>query len=182
VYQAAQKARRQKDFQGVFKTMTPDSQDQIAGVVVFAAVMGLQREPGLADILQNHGVNVDEFKSKYNVSPTNPLALLSLNAESFKAMSGAVSNKASFVADVARFGEERRAAQGQTRSLGFPGMASDENAVLQDVVIEGDQARGKQVASVGGRNVESIVHFRRISGRWYIHLPPEMASPFNLKK
>jgi hypothetical protein len=176
VFAAAVQARRDKDYQKLFGTLTPDTQSQLSGTLLVAAIVGGEREPAFKEVLARNSVDQATLQTKYNLAPGNILGLMSLNEQKVKEISDTLGNKGAFFADVLKT-MEGKSVGGAFR--GASGMNFDDGTTpeLKNVVITGDTAVGTQSVMIASRQVDSSMAFRRVDGRWYLDF--KIPSPFS---
>ncbi len=87
------------------------------------------------------------------------------SAKDLLEMARPVRDKVAFIAEMLALLEETSA-----DDIGPPGLASGK---LEGLKIAGDTATAIQVSRQDGEEQRESIEFRRINGRWFVHLPPE---------
>lgn len=176
VWEAQKNAAENKDWKTMYRTLCPDTRKRtVAGIALMAQMVGSGDE-GMAAIMKKHGVESSSFAPDTS-SPEGLGQLFSQMQQQMENAADAIENKEAFFVDVMEYfteqgeGKQARACTQQMEMVNAP-------QELKDVVIDGDSARGMQVISVMGNNVDIPIEFRRIDGGWFIHQPSlqEMAN------
>lgn len=174
-FEAFKKTSADKDWEAQMKTMTPESQEMIVGITVSAAKMLAMMDPGIAEVLKKHGIE----PSAQNMPTGQPQDLEALSQgimgteEQRREYAAAVKDKPAF------FGEIKPKLDAVAKGMQMPGMDISEmqaeaeraqaEAKLNDVVINGDSARGMMSTVFRGQPQSAPMGFKKIDGRWYIH-------------
>jgi hypothetical protein len=156
-FAAFQDAAEEKDWKAVAELLTPESQQSLAGAMIFAAslVAAFEEEKGeeIEELLAKHGLDPDVTEGPDEMDAT------SLD-EALKAIAGPIANKPAFIADMIGWLDEN------AEESGLGDIASGK---LGDVTISGDTASATITDDEGPNPIE----FRRLNGRWLIHVPEE---------
>jgi len=169
-FDAMKAAAEKKDWRGVFKCMTPDSQDGTAGVMVVEATMMKTTTRGgeeadeaktarhkIDEVLKKHGVDEEALEEleRGDMMPFSEVQALC------KKLGAPIKDKPAFVAEMLAAKEEMNPDE-STRSF--------EDATLIDVKIDGDEATGTYISTVEGKRTGKPISFKRIGGVWLIHM------------
>lgn len=138
--------------------MTDESQAAFAGVLIFGAGIAAAFDPehakDLEALMEKHGLSEESTSEPPpGVDPSDPLGMM-------RALSAPIKDKAAFIGELTAW-LDKNADSSDTPDFGA--------AELTDVTVEGETARG---TVTGGEGPDSI-EFRRINGRWFVHLPDE---------
>jgi hypothetical protein len=158
-------AADKKDYKRMVSHLTNESQDMMAGGLVFVGsfAAGMGEMPGgsaeakesskkIADVLKKHGVGEDALKTKPKVEKQDPEAAM-------KELAALVKDKPGFIADML-------AALPQKGGEGFDVTFKD----LKNLKVEGDTATGTVTQVSNGKDKESPIKFVKKGGVWKIDM------------
>jgi len=163
-FAAFQEAAQEKDWKAVAELLTPESQESMAAGMIFIASFMAAFDEGkgkeLEQLLKKHGLDPDAAKG--------PDAEEAASLEqALKAAVGPIKDKPALIAEmIGWLDENAEGAGGSSFAEGFGSIAS---AKLSDLSIEGDTATG----TVTGEDESGPIEFRRLNGRWLIHIPED---------
>lgn len=167
-FQASQEAARDRDWKKLFGTLSPESQDSMIAVLLAVTSITGRQDNEIKEMLAKHGVSPDAAGAGADV---NPFALLDMSKEKRAELAGKVSNKAAFFADVIEIQDKKMKATGVLASASPAGqMAAQSEGTLENVSINGDDATGTRIVVNGAARSEAKMRFKRVGGRWYIHV------------
>ena len=157
-FAALKQAAEQEDWDAAARLLTDDSQTAIAGMLVFVgglvAAFDAEEGKGLEELMEKHGLSEDvDPEPPPGTDLSDPLAMV-------KALASVVEDKPAFIGEVMDWMVEN------ADSTEDPDFAA---AKLTDLVIDGDTAS----ATVTGVDVGDTIEFRRVDGKWLVHLPEE---------
>jgi len=175
VFEAAKSAVQEKDWEGFCECLTPESRDQLAGVLLFSAVMakgfsGLAALGGpekaqeaeeklkpLMDVLAEHGLDeatLENMRSEGRMTPGRA------DNDRLQQVLAPVKNRNKFVADMMTVMQ-----QVSDRSLPSP-MGPD--ARLEDLEVGDDSATGYIVQTRNDKENRDKIAFKKVDGNWLI--------------
>ncbi len=177
VFQTAKTATENQDWEKFCDCLTPESQDNLAGMLVYGAMMvrsmsGMAAMAGpdkareaeekmkpVMAVLERHGL--DEQTLKESQAETQR-AVGGNRQEMIQKLVSPIKDRGKFVADMINamreMGQQENATPFQS------------DARLEDVKIDGDSATGQIVQTKNGVERKDGIRFQKISGRWKIDL------------
>lgn len=170
VWNAHNNAVKSRDWKTVYKTITPESRDYIVGTLTFLAPIVATQDEKMAALVKKYGLQPMTFEHAAVTARANFTQGMQLEQHMSSAGNSIQDKQAFFVETLNQLGriadERREQFGGKDFAFAMEGME------LKDVVIEGDQARGKQRVQRSGRTLEVPIYFRRVDGSWLIHMAP----------
>jgi hypothetical protein len=185
VFEAAKKALQKEDMKGFCATLTDDSRDAFAGVMVLMPMMVkgfakfapedkqkelLAKLKPLEDVMTKHGLTEEALNKMKGEKPAGkgPEAM----KQALKQLVAPVKDRCAFIAEmVAAFKKvDGKAKEGPI----------DIKGELKDVMIDGDKAKGVIVGTKDGKEKRDPIEFRKIAGSWKIDLPMDMGKGMKL--
>lgn len=158
-FAAFQTAAEENDFHGAVAALTPESQQAMAGSLVFALSMIAAFDPdngeALTKLLEKHGIT----KEKQQAGPPPGLSPDAGPAVMMRALGSTTNDPAAFVEAALKWMSESD--QGGTSE--FAG------GTLGSVTVTDNQASAMLTMAEGDKPIE----FRRVEGGWLVHLPDE---------
>lgn len=158
-FAALQKAASEKNYQEMVSVLTRESQQAMAGQMIFAlqmvAAFDAEQEPGIRELMERHGIT----EESQNQPPANtdfgdgPAAMV-------RAIGSMVRAPGRFVADAMEW-MESSSDDSEPEQWGA--------GVLSGLTISGDTAS----ATITEDSEDSPIEFRRISTGWLVHIPEE---------
>ncbi len=171
VFKAAKAATDKEDWKGFCDCLTDDSRDTFAGGMAFAGAM-MKAFGGLGgkdlqaklkpidDVFNKHGLTEEALKKTPGGGAEKDMA------KAMKELVAPVKDKSAFVADM--LAALKQAGEGKGKDSGpFP-----KDAVLKDLKIDGNTAKGVIVTKQGGEKSEPI-EFRKVGAGWKIDIPAD---------
>jgi hypothetical protein len=155
------------DWETATAQLTSESQDVLAsGMMMMAAFASISfdadeakaREESFNQLLAKHGLDKDQMDQDTAFGAEDP-------SEAMGDLMAPVKNKPAFVADMIAWIEKNS----DDENGGM--MEEITSGQLQGVEITGDTAKGKIAMTKDGETNEEPVEFRKIGGKWFIHLP-----------
>lgn len=170
--QAAFDAEKQSQLNGdwgaLFDVYTPESQDRLAGMTAFGAVMvasTIGKEEEVKAVFLKHGI--DEARMPKKSSATDMAGLQA----AMKEREGPLAELASTIKDKRAFFVEMAALVNDS-DLTDPRVKEQQAAAtLNDLQTSGSIAVGIRRFTVNGQQVQLPVSFQQIDGSWYLHQP-----------
>jgi hypothetical protein len=178
VFEKARAAAEQQDWEGFCECLTPESRDQIAGMMAVNTVMiqGFSRMAALAgperareaeekfkplmDVLSKHGLDEETVKK---MNPQGPLRPGRADPERLQQLLAPISDRNQFVADMIR---ALQSVDSRAQSTPF-----DADVRLEELTITDDTATGSLVRLKDGTEKRTRIDFQRQGGSWKIALP-----------
>lgn len=178
VFESAKTAAEKQDWEGFCECLTPESRDQIAGMLLMGAMVargfsGMAALGGpdtvreveekfkpLADVLDKHGMDEETMKSLRSEGPIRPGAT---NQEKLNRVLAPIKDRNQFVADMI---VAMQSMGNRDQSTPF-----QSDATLEDLEVTGDTATGFIVQTRSGTQKRERIDFKRINGSWKIALP-----------
>jgi hypothetical protein len=165
-FAAFRDAGRSKNWRKLYDTVTPESQDQLVGLMALTIQMAALGDEDAKSLAGRHGLS-----SGSAINPAGPGGFANVMRqmqEQAQNAGNSISNKREFFADamslLLRKAEEKG---GGSSSSPFDDVG---NAELTDVVITEDRARGKHKVEKNGRELEMPIAFRKVDGSWRVDL------------
>ena len=155
------------DWKTATAQLTNESQDVLAsGMMMMAAFASISfdadeakaNEESFNQLLAKHGLDKGAMESENEDENQDPSAAM-------KEMMAPVKDKPAFVADMIAWIDEH--AQDDDNGL----MEEITTGELKDIKIDGDSASGMIAMSKDGETNEEPIEFRKVNGKWFIHLP-----------
>ncbi|MDA7977569.1 MAG: hypothetical protein MPJ50_02225 [Pirellulales bacterium] len=154
------------DWETAIAQLTNESQDMMAsGMVMMAAFASISfdedeakaNEESFKSLLASHGLDKAELDDNASFASEDPTGGMS-------ELMAPVKNKPAFIADLIKWIDERSDDDG--------GMMDEViNGQLKNVEVDGETAKGVIAMTKDGEANEEPVEFRKINGKWFIHLP-----------
>jgi hypothetical protein len=158
-FEAMSKAADAKDWKAVTAYMTPESHEQLAGGMLFmAGFMSTDPtlKPEIEKIFKKHGIEPPAKDEPPKNIPMDDIP---------KVLGKAIKDKPAFIADIVTLLEKSNQKAGK-KPLDFS------DSELIDLKIEGDTASGFMVIEKDGKEDKQPIEFKKIDGRWFIHMVP----------
>jgi hypothetical protein len=169
VFATAKKAAENKDYEKFAQCLTPESQETLAGGLVFAGTM-IKAFAGLGEQDENQKkalAEIDEILKKHGLDPEKldegPPEEATSPEEAIAALGKKIDDKAAFIGDM------MKAMESLDESEGAPAVAGE----LVDLKITDDKATATVVHKEDGKEQREPIEFRKLSDGWRIHLPME---------
>ena len=155
VFAAFQKAAEKDDMPAAIKLTTKESQQAIAGSMVFALSMVAAFDPEkggeIEAMIREHGVTEEEENEPpEGLDLNSPVAMV-------KAMGAMLDDPVAFVSDAVELMD------GESQANEFA------NGELIDLQVDGDSA----AAMIESDNEQQPIEFRKVDDGWLIHIPDE---------
>ncbi len=149
-FDAMKAAIKAKDMRKFTNCLTPESQKMMVSGLLMVSQMakgfGGKSDPDMDALLKKHGV-------------------AEVNLKNLEEAAAKVKDKPGFMADFAAMAEKKGKQGGMLTS-------SQAEGVLKDVKITGETAKGKVVTTKDGKEITDTIEFRKVDGRWLIHMTP----------
>ncbi len=168
VFAANKQATANKDWKTYFDTVTPESQAQMVGALVFALKMSGTIDPRITELLSKHGV-INEPSPRPRTDDFTQL--MAQMQEEIRKSGDSVKDKRAFFVDA--MSQIELQGERMKKQMGIQAGALEDagaNSTLKDVVVEGDFARGTQSIAINGRTFDLPISFRKIDGGWRIDM------------
>ncbi len=160
VFDAMKKFGKAKDYDGILKCYTPDSQDLMVGGMAIAASMAKQMgamfgkaDPEMDALAKKHGLATVDMK---DMQGGDPSAMM-------KKLAASIKDKGGFMKEFVELMEKKDKSKSASFSKSFEGK-------LSDVKIDGDKATGKIAVTIDGKETKNEVQFRKIKGSWLLEV------------
>lgn len=184
-YEAYKKAFLAKDWLAQIRACTPESQERMATGIGVAAMMSYKSEPKLIEILERHGVDASILgEEALEAKPGNTAQIAARAQKLQQQLAAAIRDKQAFYVEmkaaIEKVKEERQKDfSAQMRAEAAQLKADAEKAYaearLVDLQIDGDSVQANQSITLHGITENLPIHFRRIDGRWYMHVPDPLS-------
>jgi hypothetical protein len=173
VFDAATAAASKEDWPAFMNCLTDDSQDKFTFGVAFGAMMmkgfaAIDKDKGkdvsdaIDAALKKHGMTEAHMQEigKGMVDLKGPKQS---EKETLKKAIAPIKDKPAFVADV----------MAALKKLGSKDTQEKFGGTLKDLKIEGDKATAKVTRTMGGKETQEPIEFRKVDGGWKIELPDD---------
>jgi hypothetical protein len=147
--------------------------------------MNFKSEPKLMEILERHGVDASILGEEAPEAKPENTAQIAARAEKLQQqLAAAIKDKQAFYVEmktgIEKVKEERQknaSAQmwAEAAQLQADAEKAHTEAKLGDLQIDGDSAQANKTMTLQGTTINLPVHFRRIDGRWYMHVPDPLS-------
>jgi hypothetical protein len=172
IFQTAKTAIEQKDYPKFAQCLTAESQEMMAGGLVFAGGMmkafsafgepDAEQKQAIAkidEVFKKHGLDPDKLQEENSPDPAaGP-------EEAFAQLSRQIDDKAAFIGEMMK-ALEGLGDEGQSPA---PALAGE----LVDVKITDDKATANIVHKQAGEERRDPIEFRKVGDGWLIHMPME---------
>jgi hypothetical protein len=172
VFDAAQESARKKDWKGLYQCLTPESGDRLVGHWIvrglFARATARTKETEerarlIDQVFNRHGLTAEVTRGAQEritgmVFKKDPGALDDIR----KSLLARVKDRGAFLADFV-----------STMEKANPRKVAPDNGrrSLKGLKVDGDTAAGTAVTTVGGKEVEEPIAFKKVDGGWRIEMP-----------
>ena len=167
VHQAICDAVPAEDWRKMAGCLSPETRERMAGFLLIMTGFATRNEEhaaALRELFKRHGIPIPEaplpVEGKEAPEEQSNFVMNAGAGELLKKALASIKDKAAFIAEMVPLINKMHGQQ-----------ISYDTARLADLKIEGNKATAVRVINQDGKERREPVEFRKIDGRWYVHVP-----------